>query len=155
MDLKEEMRSEPVSHLDLSGFVMANSGTPVRAIISLMQQEGAKVCLVTHDEQLIGIFTVRDVLRKVVSEPASWDKPIDDVMTTDPITITLEASAADALWLMNEKRIRDLPALDNSGKIAGNMTNQTIINYLAARYPTDILNLPPRPDHFPDQVEGG
>jgi CBS domain-containing protein len=155
MDLKEEMRSERVSHLDLSGFVMVNSGTPVRAIISLMQQEGAKVCLVTRDEQLVGIFTVRDVLRKVVSEPASWDKPIDDVMTPDPITITLEASAADALWLMNEKRIRDLPALDNSGKIAGNMTNQTIINYLAARYPTDILNLPPRPDQFPDQVEGG
>lgn len=155
MDLKEEMRSEPVSHLDLSGFVMATSGTPVRAIISLMQQEGAKVCLVTHDEQLVGIFTVRDVLRKVVSDPASWEKPVDDVMTPDPITITLEASAADALWLMNEKRIRDLPALDNSGKIAGNMTNQTIINYLAARYTTDILNLPPRPDHFPDQAEGG
>ena len=108
-----------------------------------------------HDDHLIGIFTVRDVLRKVVSEPTTWDKPVDDVMTPDPITITLEASAADALWLMNEKRIRDLPALDNSGKIVGNMTNQTIINYLAARYPTDILNLPPRPDQFPDQVEGG
>jgi CBS domain-containing protein len=155
MDLKEEMRSEPVSHLDLSGFVMVNSGTPVREVISLMQQKGAKVCLVAHDEHLIGIFTVRDVLRKVVSEPSTWDKPIDDVMTPNPITITLEASAADALWLMNEKRIRDLPALDNSGKIVGNMTNQTIINYLAARYPTDILNFPPRPDQFPDQVEGG
>jgi hypothetical protein len=41
------------------------------------------------------------------------------------------------------------------GKVVGNMTHQAIINYLAARYPIEILNLPPRPDQIPEQVEGG
>jgi CBS domain-containing protein len=104
---------------------------------------------------LAGILTDRDVLRRVADHKDVWEKPVSSIMTANPITIDPAASAADALWLMDEKRIRNLPAVDGSGKVVGNMTHQAIINYLAARYPTEILNLPPNPNQFPDQVEGG
>jgi CBS domain-containing protein len=120
-----------------------------------MRQENVNVCLVVEQGALLGILTDRDVLRKVAGQNEVWDKPINSIMTQNPITIDPTASAADALWLMDEKRIRNLPAVDESGKVVGNMTHQAIINYLAARYPTEILNLPPNPNQFPDQVEGG
>lgn len=155
MSLKEELRAELVGHLDLSAFCQVASGTAVSDVVALMRENGVNVCLVTQDEKLIGILTDRDVLRRVVAAPDTWDKAVDLVMTPSPITVGLDTSAAEALWLMDEKHFRNLPAVDQAGKVAGNMTHQAVIDYLAARYPTDILNLPPRPDQFPEKREGG
>jgi CBS domain-containing protein len=155
MDLKEDLRTEQVNHMDLSGFCFVESGSKIRQVVENMRQENVNVCLVVEQGALLGILTDRDELRKVSCKNEVWDKPINSIMTQNPITIDPSASAADALWLMDEKRIRNLPAVDESGKVVGNMTHQAIINYLAARYPTEILNLPPNPNQFPDQVEGG
>jgi hypothetical protein len=35
------------------------------------------------------------------------------------------------------------------------MTHQSIIHYLASRYPVEVQNQPPRPDQFPRKAEGG
>jgi CBS domain-containing protein len=155
MDLKEDLLTEQVSHLDLTGFCQAETGFTIRTVVEKMRQENVNVCLVMDQGNLAGILTDRDVLRRVADHKDVWEKPVSSIMTANPITIDPAASAADALWLMDEKRIRNLPAVDGSGKVVGNMTHQAIINYLAARYPTEILNLPPNPNQFPDQVEGG
>lgn len=155
MDLKEELHTEQVSHLDLTGFCQVESGQAIRDVVEKMRREDVNVCLVMDEGKLVGILTDRDVLRRVAEHQEVWGKPVSVIMTRSPITIDPTASAADALWLMDEKRIRNLPAVDGSGKVVGNMTHQAVINYLAARYPTEILNLPPNPNQFPDQVEGG
>jgi CBS domain-containing protein len=155
MDLKEDLLTEQVSHLDLTGFCQAEIGFTIRTVVEKMRQENVNVCLVMDQGNLAGILTDRDVLRRVADHKDVWEKPVSSIMTANPITIDQAASAADALWLMDEKRIRNLPAVDGSGKVVGNMTHQAIINYLAARYPTEILNLPPNPNQFPEQVEGG
>jgi CBS domain-containing protein len=155
MDLREDLLTEQVSHMDLSSFCVAESGSLIREVVEKMRQENVNVCLVVKQGSLLGIVTDRDVLRKVAGQNDVLDKAVNTIMTPDPITIDPTASAAEALWLMDEKRIRNLPAVDGTGKVVGNMTYQSIINYLAARYPTEILNLPLNPNQFPDQVEGG
>ncbi|MDX1614043.1 MAG: CBS domain-containing protein [Candidatus Promineifilaceae bacterium] len=155
MTLKEVLRTDEVVHLNLRNYCHVSPGTTVRDAVDCMRGKKAAVCVVVEDERPIGILSDRDVLRKVAAHPESWERPIEDYMTRNPVTISLDATAADALWLMDEKGVRNLPAVDKDGKLAGNMTYQSIINYLAGRYPTEILNLPPRPDQYPDQAEGG
>jgi predicted transcriptional regulator len=155
MDLREALQKEEVAHLDLSGFCQVATGTPVRQAVKQMQTSEQNVCLVFDGRQLRGIITDRDVLRKVVAAPAVWDQPVDTIMSADPATIGPEVAAIDALRLMDEKAIRNLPVLDAGGAVTGNMTHQTIIHYLAAHYPVEILNLPPRPNQFPSRPEGG
>lgn len=155
MTLKEELKSEDVMHLDSQAYCLVALGTPVRDVVAQMRAEKATVCLINDGQDLVGIFTVRDVLRRVAPDPASWDRPIETVMTAQPVTICPDASIAEALWLIDEKGIRDLPIMDEGGVISGNVTHNSFMEYLAARYPTEILNLPPRPDQFADQVEGG
>ncbi|MBV7338220.1 CBS domain-containing protein [Chloroflexi bacterium TSY] len=155
MTLESELREEQVIHLDLSEFTQVPSGTLVRDALTQLRADRHNVCLVTQDERLQGIFTDRDVLRKVVASPETLDGPIDDVMTRDPITIRPDLSAADALRLMNDNKVRNLPAVDENGRIAGDMTHQSIIDFLAARYPVEVLNRPPHPDQFPRKAEGG
>lgn len=155
MSLKEELMNEQVSHLDLSGFCQIASGTAVRQSLANMRQNKTNVCLVTQGNALIGILTERDVLTKVATTPANLDVTVDDIMTPNPITVTPDTSAADALWLMDAKQFRNLPVVGKDGRILGNMTHQAVISFLAARYPVEVLNRPPRPDQFPRKQEGG
>lgn len=155
MSLKSELGEELVTHLDLSGFCQADSGTPTREVIARMRQEGHGVCLILADKRLVGIFTERDVLRRVVGVAEVLDQPINQVMTANPHVANPGMSAADALALMDEAHFRNLPVVDQNGNVLGDMTYQSIINYLAARYPTAVLNRPPDPERFPRKPEGG
>ncbi len=155
MSLENELRTEQVIHLDLSGFSQVASGVTVRAVLDQIRADEHNACLIVENGNLVGIFTDRDVLRKVVGRPDVLDGPIDDVMTRDPITIAPDSSAADALRLMDDNHFRNLPAIDADGSVIGNMTHLAIINYLAARYPVEVLNRPPEPDRFPRKAEGG
>ena len=155
MSLENELRTEQVAHLDLSGFSRVASGASVADTLHTLQAERHNVCLVTDGSKLIGIFTERDALRKVVDRPESLAEPIDDYMTPDPVTVTPSTSAAAALQLMDDHRFRNLPVVDAQGKIVGNMTHQAIIDFLAARYAVEILNLPPHVERYPRKAEGG
>jgi len=154
--LKEELQNEQVSHLDLSGFTRVTNGMTVAACVEKMQQEKHTVALVLDDQnKLAGIFTERDVLRKVADQPELLAQPIEKAMTANPVTVTPESSAADALWLMDSKHIRNLPVVSSNGTILGTMTHQSVIDFLAAHYPQEILNRPPDSDRFPRKQEGG
>lgn len=155
MSLESELRSERVSHLRLSGFTAVPAGTSVRDALGKMRSERNTVCLITKERSLTGIFTERDVLRKVVDVPGVLDGPIDAVMTADPVSVGPETSAASALGLMAKHHIRNLPVVDASGQIVGSMTHMAVIEWLAGRYPVEVLNRPPDPERFPRKAEGG
>ncbi|HEX6386642.1 MAG TPA: CBS domain-containing protein [Anaerolineae bacterium] len=155
MSLEQELQAEKVAHLDLSGFCQLSSGTTVRDGLEKMRQAGHNVALVIDNNNLIGVFTDRDVLRKVATAPKTWDQPVDEVMTPNPVTVSPDSSAADALWLMDDRHFRNLPVVHQDGTILGNMTHRAVIEYLAARYPVEVLNRPLRPDQFPRKAEGG
>jgi CBS domain-containing protein len=155
MSLKEELDAQQVRHLDLKGYCLVASGTTVRKTLDAMRAERGRTALITDGDKLIGIFTERDVLRRVAGNPETLDGPVDAVMTPRPITVLPDTSAADALWLMDDHHFRNLPVIDRQGHILGDMTYASIIQYLAARYPIEVLNRPPRPEQFPSKAEGG
>ena len=154
MSLESELRSEQVSHLDLSGFSPVKSGVSVRAVLDTLRSENHHVALVTADGALVGIFTDRDVINKVLGDPDTLDHAVDAYMTPDPITVRPDASAADALKLMDKYHIRNLPVVDADGEVVGDMTHRAVIEYLAARYPVEVLNLSTDPEKFTRRAEG-
>ncbi len=155
MSLEQELESEQVTHLDLSGFSRIAGGATVKEALGRMQKDGRNICLITEQDRLVGILTDRDVLTKIVTRPDKLSGPVNELMTPNPITVKPNTSAKEALWLMQEKHIRNLPVVKDDGTIVGGMTYESIISYLAARYPIEVLNRPPRPDQFPRKQEGG
>ncbi len=171
MSLQTDLKSEKVSHLAVSGFAQVALGTSVRDTLARMRADRRVVCLVVEEgaaagtgngqeegsrqARLVGIFTERDVMRKVIDVPGMLERPVDEVMTTDPITVGPDASAAEALRLMERNHFRNLPIVDGSGRLLGIMTHQAIIDYLADRYPVEVLNRPIDPERFPRKAEGG
>ncbi len=154
MTLETDLQNEKVIYLDLNKFTLVESGTSVRDTISKMRKASNNCAFITKDGALIGIFTDRDVLRKVVSTPEVWDNPIDEVMTASPDTVNSQDPAAKALAMMDEKRYRNVPVINDAGEIVGNMTHYAVIKYLSDHFPESVYNLPPDPNQVASNRDG-
>jgi CBS domain-containing protein len=85
-----------------------------------MRERRVGAVLVTDgDRRLVGIFTGRDAVHRVLAEGRSAMRTkLADVMTPDPKTMPPHKSAIDALRLMEDARIRHLPVIAE-GKVVG------------------------------------
>ncbi|HWL15481.1 MAG TPA: CBS domain-containing protein [Opitutus sp.] len=82
--------------------------------VAEMNRHRIGAIVVLESGRLAGIFTERDVLRRVVGaglDPKTMR--VADVMTTNLITITPESTVDDVMLLFSEKRCRHLPVLAN------------------------------------------
>ncbi len=72
------------------------------------------------DKTLLGIFTERDVLRRVVAERLDPAQTlVGDVMTRQVFSITPDTPIDEARAIFFERRIRHLPVVDEQGRIQG------------------------------------
>lgn len=84
----------------------------------LMNARGIGAVPVLELGALIGIFTERDLMRRVVAETLPPEStPIRQVMTPDPLTARPETTVEDCGALMTARRIRHLPVLGPGGLI--------------------------------------
>ena len=87
--------------------------------IGRMVEANVGSILVLADEEVRGIFTERDYLRRIALEGrTSRETRVEEVMTRDLVTITPETPVADCLALMTEHKIRHLPVL-HAGHLVG------------------------------------
>jgi len=90
-------------------------------------------CTASH--KLVGIFTERDVLRRVVAAKRQPEHTkVSDVMTREIITCTADTPLDDLAELMRVKRIRHLPVLHENESIAGFISIGDLNAYQAGYY---------------------
>jgi arabinose-5-phosphate isomerase len=76
---------------------------------------------------LRGILTDGDVRRWLLKDPSFLDRPIDEVMTTDPKTIRRDQLAAEAWRLMRTNGFHELPVVDADGRYVGLLEIQDLL----------------------------
>ena len=110
--------------LTLNACPLADERTILKEVLDAMDKHRlGVVCIVDQDMHLTGILTEGDVRRKLLRV----QKPLaallsDDVIThavKSPISITADVQLMDALDLMGEKKIWDLPVVDADTKVVG------------------------------------
>jgi CBS domain-containing protein len=85
----------------------------VDAAVSEMNRQRVGSIIVQDADRVVGIFTERDVLTRVVAagrDPKGTK--VSEVMTADFLSITQETSVEDAMQMMTDKRVRHLPVFD-------------------------------------------
>lgn len=94
--------------------VAADLNTSVKNASKLMTLANVGSILVVNNGELAGIFTERDLLKRVVSEGLDTDKTLlKDVMTTNVIGLDCEKPFSHALHLMEQNSFRHVPVLRN------------------------------------------
>jgi len=154
MNVTRTIAASQVGHMDLSACVLVEPETPVQEVLQRMRTASRTIALVAEQGRLVGIFTERDVLQKVAAGAPDVQRPVRELMTPDPTTISPAQSLKSALRAMNAGHYRDLPVVDESGKILGNLTHDAIVRHLCDGLQAEVLNLPPDPDQVPKSVEG-
>lgn len=92
----------------------AESGISVREAARRMAADKVGALLIVEKGQLIGIFTERDVLNRVVAADLDPDKTqIAGVMTRNPQTIRPDRPVSHALHMMYEGGFRHMPVAEN------------------------------------------
>src|SRR3954469_22171021 len=78
--------------------------------------------LIIDGNRLVGIFTERDVLRRVVGAGLDPKRAaVADVMTAGVITISPEVSIEETMVIFTEKRCRHLPVVED-GRLVGTIS---------------------------------
>jgi CBS domain-containing protein len=154
MTLLQSLHNEPITRLDLSYYCTVSAGTSVLEVIEQMRTSKRNCALVTQDNRLVGIFTDRDILRKVVDRPDLWADPVDGFMTSTVQMVAADTHAADAMALMDINHVRNVPVVSANGEVVGNFTNYAVVKFLADTFPTEIYNRPPEPNRFAHRRHG-
>lgn len=109
--------------------------------LKVMTEKNISAVLVMENEKLSGIFTERDYARKIILQgKLSKDTPIKEVMTANPITITLSDSIDYCMKLMTEKHIRHLP-IAVSGEVRGMISIGDLVKFIIADQKQTISQL--------------
>jgi CBS domain-containing protein len=96
----------------------------VRSALELMERARVGSVVVTDRERRfpVGIFTLRDHVRRVTLPGGDLDQPIASVMTSGLITLTPRASAHQAALLMARNAVSRVVVVEEDGRLAGLVT---------------------------------
>ena len=120
------------------------SVTPDQTVLDaahVMNDKGIGGVVVMKGSQLVGIFTERDIMRRVVAatrDPATT--LVSDVMTADPMTITAEMQVAVCRAMMSARRIRHLPVV-HDGTLVGVVTSGDVLAFEVSQAEAQIEQL--------------
>ena len=114
------------------------ASTTVRDAVREMNEHGVGAVLVIRGTQAVGIFTERDVLRRVVDtgmNPA--ETRIADVMTTSLVTVTTDTPVDRAMEMMTRLRCRHFPVLEH-GELAGMVSAGDLMRWVQMHQQQEI-----------------
>ena len=115
------------------GAPTVDEATSIAETIDLMLQKGVAAIVVTSGGTPKGIFTERDVLKRVaVKDMDTKQTPISKVMTSPPITMASSALISNVLGEMYRRDIRNMPVTGDKGELIGIVSMADILQYAQA-----------------------
>jgi CBS domain-containing protein len=114
------MFSQPIRDvMERKKLLTAPPDTTVSKAAKLMAKRNVGAVMVVDNRRLIGIFTERDAVFRVIARGLnSQTTRLADVMTMEPKTVAPDKSFGYGLLIMHENGFRHLPVIEN-GKLIG------------------------------------
>ncbi len=98
------------------------------AIHQMLEKHVGATAVVDENKVVAGIFTERDVMKKIALDTrAPGNIPVREVMTTPVVMATMDISPAEALGVMVQEHHRHLPIVDDDGKLLGMLSIRHVL----------------------------
>jgi CBS domain-containing protein len=154
MDLSRTLKVESVSRLHPTPPLRVRPSQTVAEAINLMRHERVGCVLVCEGEHIVGIFTERDLLRRVLATGRPMTAAVSEYMTRDPVVVHRKEPIGAAIRRMEEGGYRHLPVVDEENHAVGMLSVKRIVHYLVEHFPATVYNLPPHSDVVQQEREG-
>lgn len=98
-----------------------------QVLFAITRARCGSACVLDKRGKFVGIFTDGDLRRHLESNTNVLERRVSEVMTRKPITILKDKLAAEALNILKEKKIDEVPVLDNRRRLVGLLDVQDIL----------------------------
>lgn len=117
---EQQSLSTPLQALIKRAPISVESTASIQRAVEIMgERKVGSIIVVDGDEVPIGLLTQSDVLNRIVLSGISLDKPITDVMSSQPKILPDTASAYDAMFTMASHGVRHLVLVGDKGRLSG------------------------------------
>lgn len=154
MSIADKLKDVKIKHLPLRTPTIVERNQSIRAVVEEMKTSQSGGALICDGGKLVGLFTERDLLNKVIGEAVDYSEPIETVMTPEPEKLRLDDAVFTAMQLMHRGDYRNIPLVDEQERAAGIVTVRDLVTYFAEHFPKEALNLPPDTAQTMRQAEG-
>ncbi len=113
--------------------------TTVLEAVSRMNNHKIGALVVMDGEDVVGMFTERDVLRRVVGQERSPSATkVGEVMTSEVVCCKPDSDLDDVAAIMKNRRVRHVPVCGNDGQLIGLVSMGDVNAYNASNQQTTI-----------------
>ncbi|WP_188053741.1 CBS domain-containing protein [Sphingosinithalassobacter sp. CS137] len=131
MEIRELMTKDPAC---------CSPSASVKEAASLMASNDCGLIPVTNAEgELVGVITDRDIACRCVAEGKSAETLVEDIMSSSPITVTIDASVAECCKKMEDNQVRRLPVVDDAGRCCGIVSQADIARHAGEHQTGDLV----------------
>ncbi|MGJ8604118.1 MAG: CBS domain-containing protein [Marivita sp.] len=119
----------------------ASADTPVSEVAKIMQKDDIGAIPIGKDDKLIGMVTDRDIALRVVAagrDPAKTTA--EEIMTKGIVYCRTTETVEDAIHLMDQKKIRRLPVLDDNKRLVGMLSLGDISHSVSRELSGELLH---------------
>ena len=125
--------TQTLARIVTAAVTSVESSVTIQDTVKLMAEKSLSAVIVTEAGSPAGIFTERDVLKRVAAQGMDVGKTaIKQVMTAPPITMPSTTLVGDALAEMYRRDVRNLPVSGSGGEIVGLVSMPDILQYAQA-----------------------
>jgi len=96
-------------------------------LLAITQARCGSACIINSKGKFVGIFTDGDLRRHLKADIKLLSRKVSEVMTKNPTTISKDKLAVEALEILQEKKIDELPVVDGKGKLKGLLDIQDLL----------------------------
>ncbi len=105
----------------------------LRTALSLMAAKSGSAIVITDGPTSVGILTERDIARLCSRQSELLEAPLRDIMSAPLLTVTPETSLTAAAELMLKSRVRQMPVVDETGRLLGILNARGLTRVLAVK----------------------
>lgn len=122
----KEMMSAPVVHV-------APHATVAQALRAMIDHDIGAI-VVVEGETAVGIFTERDLSRRILDDPDLLSREVSEVMSTPVTTVGSDDHAALVAKVMSERKVRRVPVVEDD-RLVGIVTERDLLHWVDAAAP--------------------
>jgi len=144
--LSGDVLDHPIRLLEPREAALIPSSASVAEAVAILNERKAGCLLVMESGKLVGIFTDRDIVRRVLPTGLALDQTkVGDYMTKDPETLGPDDPIAFALNRMSAGDFRHVPLLDDAGCPLAVVSVRDVVGFVVQHFASSVQNLPPTP----------
>ncbi|GBD37653.1 Arabinose 5-phosphate isomerase KdsD [bacterium HR36] len=153
--LQRNLQREKVGQLtDLQKPLLLRPNDTVREAVRRMQESRTGCVIICEENRIAGIFTERDLVRRVLAAGKPLSITLRECMTPQPVYVRDSETVGMALRRMQQGGYRHLPVVNEAQVPVAVLSIKRILRYIAEHMPDLVYNQPPDP-HQVQQEYGG